>query len=108
VTADEAIDALVNVLEELVSIVPVDKSAWDAEPVIRLAAERLWITAGNVAEEYRRSAGLEPGTGPFAELAGYRNRLAYALPGDLSTDRIWADTSTDLIRILDEVREMRS
>ncbi len=42
---------------------------------------------------------------PWAELSGYRNRLAHALPGDISTDRIWADTRADLSRILAEVRD---
>ena len=36
-----------------------------------------------------------PGLEPWAELAGYRNRLAHALPGDLSSDRIWTDTTAD-------------
>lgn len=98
--SDEARAALIETLEQLGQIVPTEKSSWDAEPVVRLAVERLWITAGNVAEEYRRIAGVDVGTEPWAELAGYRNRLAHALPGDVSTDRIWADTTADLVRIL--------
>lgn len=103
-TADEALHALVETLEQLQGILPADKGGWDADLILRLAVERLWITAGNAAEEYRRAAGVEVGTEPWTELAGYRNRLAHALPGDLSTDRIWADSTADLARILGVVR----
>jgi uncharacterized protein with HEPN domain len=104
VTADEALNALIDTLQELRSILPPDKPTWDREPLVRLAVERLWITPGNAAEEYRRAADIDPGTEPWAELVGYRNRLAHALPGDLSTDRIWTDTTTDLDRILSDLR----
>jgi hypothetical protein len=95
VTGDEALSALTATVEQLREIVPANKAVWDAEPVVRLAVERLSITAGNVAEEYRRSVGIEAGVEPWAGLAAYRNRLAHALPGDLSTDRIWSDTTAD-------------
>ena len=71
---------------------------------LRLATERLWITAGNAAEEYRHAAGIEVGIEPWAELVAYRNRLAHTLPGDLSTDRIWTDSTSDLNRLLAKVR----
>lgn len=103
-TADEALNALVETLEQLQGILPADKASWDAAPLVRLAVERLWISAGNAAEEHRRAARIDAGIEPWAELCGYRNRLAHALPGDLSTDRIWADTRVDLSRILAEVR----
>ena len=74
--------------------------------MVRLAVERLWITAGNTAEEYRRVAGIDVGTEPWAELVGYRNRLAHALPGDLSSDRISADTNADIDRILVGARNL--
>jgi len=104
VTSDEALRALIATLEELRRILPGDKVNWDRDPIVRLAVERLWITAGNAADEHRRVAGLDSGMEPWAELVGYRNRLAHALPGDLSTDRIWADTTADLDRIVADVR----
>jgi uncharacterized protein with HEPN domain len=104
VTADEALTALADTLERLQDILPTEKASWDADVVARLAVERLWITAGNVAEEYRRASAVEAGVEPWAELVGYRNRLAHALPGDLSSDRIWADTTADLSGILTTVR----
>jgi len=88
VTADEALAALLETLEEIRQVLPADKQTWDSDSTVRLAVERLWIIAGNVAEEYRRVTGIATGVEPWAELAGYRNRLAHALPGDLSTDRI--------------------
>ena len=81
---------------------------WDEAPLIRLAVERLWITAGNTSEAYRRSVGLPTGVEPWAELAGYRNLLAHALPGDVSPDRVWIDTTADLERIVDDVNSRRA
>lgn len=107
-TADEALARLVETLEEIRALLPAGKPAWDADRVLRLAVERLWITAGNTAEEYRRTAGIDPGVEPWAELVAYRNRLAHALPGDLSDDRIWVDTTRDLPRIVSEVRGLLS
>jgi len=108
VTADEAFDALIETLEQLQQILPEAKTTWDTNMLVRLAVERLWITAGNAAEEYRRAVGIDPGIEPWAEMIAYRNRLAHALPGDLSTDRIWADTTADLARILAGVRSARA
>jgi uncharacterized protein with HEPN domain len=104
VTAEEALDALLLTLDQLLRILPRSKSAWDEDDAIRLAVERLWITAGNLAEAYRIDRGIAPGIEPWSELAGYRNLLAHALPGDISSDRVFADSTTDLTRILDELR----
>ncbi len=107
-TPDEALNALVETLEELQRILPPDKDTWDASPVVRLAVERLWITAGNAAEEFRRATSVDAGVEPWAELSGYRNRFAHALPGDVASDRVWADTTSDLQAILMQLRGMAS
>lgn len=105
-TDDELLSALVEVLRELQTLVPEDKTAWDQDRVTRLAAERLWITAGNLAEMYRLEAlDAGPGVEPWSELVTYRNKLSHALPGDLSSDRVYADTVADLPRLLAEVQE---
>ena len=103
-TADEVLDALVATLEQLRQILPGDKATWDTEVLVRLAVERLWITAGNLAEAYRIERGIAASVEPWSGLAGYRHLLAHALPGDLSSDRVFADTTADLGRILTEVR----
>lgn len=72
--------------------------------MVRLAVERLWITAGNLAETYRVGSGIDSGIDPWAELAGYRNLLAHALPGDVSADRVCADSTADIDRVLGQVR----
>ena len=103
-TADELLDTLVATLERLRQILPGDKATWDSEVLVRLAVERLWITAGNLAEAYRIERDIAAGVEPWSGLAGYRHLLAHALPGDLSSDRVFADTTADLSRILTEVR----
>jgi len=104
VNADEALDALIATLQQLRQIIPEDKSVWDDEILVRLAVERLWITAGNLAEMYRIEEGIAASVEPRSELAGYRNLIAHALPGDLSSDRVFADTTADPERILNDVR----
>jgi uncharacterized protein with HEPN domain len=106
VTADEALNSLIQALQQIRALMPADKAAWDDDLILRVAVERLWITAGNCAEEYRRANQIDPGVEPWAELAGYRNRLAHALPGDLSSDRIWTDTTADLEPILNELHRL--
>lgn len=101
------LDQLVEVLEQIGDLLPDDRDGWDDDVRTRLAVERLWITAGNVAEAHRITAGLDVGTGPWAELYRLRNLLAHALPGDLSSDRLWAETVTDLPRLLAEVGQHR-
>lgn len=103
-TADEALDSLIAALEQLQLILPADKNVWDEQPVTRLAVERLWITAGNLAEAYRIDQGIAVGVEPWSELVGYRHLLAHALPGDLSSDRIFADSTADVGRILADVQ----
>jgi hypothetical protein len=104
VTADEALDSLIATLEQLQRTLPADKNDWEEQPVTRLAVERLWITAGNLAEAYRIDQGIAVGVEPWSELAGYRHLLAHALPGDLSSDRVFADSTADLGRILTDAR----
>ena len=107
-TPGNTLDALIATLDQIRQVLPKDKARWDNERVVRLAVERLWITAGNLAEAYRIDRGIAAGAEPWAELAGYRNLLAHALPGDISSDRIFADSSADLDRILEQVRAARA
>ncbi|MDP8929780.1 MAG: DUF86 domain-containing protein [Actinomycetota bacterium] len=101
------VDQLVEVLEQIGDLLPDDKDVWEVDVRARLAVERLWITAGNVAEAHRITAGHQVGAEPWAELYGFRNLLAHALPDDLSPDRIWAETISDLPRLLRVVRAVR-
>ncbi|MDQ6613738.1 MAG: hypothetical protein M3083_03020 [Actinomycetota bacterium] len=105
-TASESLRALLETLGQLKQIFPKDKQTWDDQPIVQLAVERLWITAGNLAEAYRTQEGIGSGVEPWAELAGYRNLLAHALPGDISSDRVFVDAASDLDRISTHVRSL--
>lgn len=107
-TADEALDSLVAILQQLRALLPQDKDSWDERLLLQLAVERLWITAGNLAEAFRIERGIATGIYPWSELVGYRNLLAHALPGDVSSDRVFFDTASDLGRLLDDVRAQPS
>lgn len=104
-TGSEALAALITTLEQLKGLLPTDKAGWDRDAILQLAVERLWITTGNLAEVYRTKEGLSTDVDPWAELVGYRHLLAHAVPGDVSTDRVYADTTADLDRILSDLRQ---
>lgn len=107
-TTDQAVVALVATLEQIRQIFPRDKAVWDGRLLVRLAVERLWITAGNLAESCRVERGLSAGVEPWSVLVGYRHLLAHALPGDISSDRVFADTAADLETMLESVRAQMS
>jgi uncharacterized protein with HEPN domain len=104
VTGDELLDASSLRWSTSSRLVPTDKLAWDADERTPLAVERLGIETGNTAEEYRRFAHVDSAGDPWAELYEYRNRLARALPGDIDRNRVWRDTTTDIGRLLADLR----
>lgn len=99
-----SLDQLLQVLDQLQRVLPDSKAAWDAALTTQLAVERLWITAGNVAEVDRQLAGIDPGVDPWAEIVALRNRLAHALPGDIAADRIYAESVNDLAPLVADLR----
>lgn len=101
------LDALEAMLLRIEATTPPDQTAWEADELRRLAIERLWIFAGNLAEEYRSAAALGAGAEPWAELYGYRSVLAHALPDEISPDRMWHETTVALPRLLEQVRAER-
>lgn len=78
----ELLGALHTTLVRIQQMAPDSKTSWDADEVRQLAIERLWITAGSLAEAYRKVVGLSAGVEPWAELYGYRSILAHALLDD--------------------------
>ncbi len=93
------------VLMQLSVLLPSDKTVWDANQLLRLAVERLWIIAGNSAGEYRKSFDNEsPVIGPWRELYEFRSMLAHATLGELNHDRVWRESVRDLPRLLEQVR----
>lgn len=94
---------LESTLRRIEALTPSGKQVWDVDEVRRLAVERLWIAAGNLAEAYRETAELPPGVEPWAELCGFRSVLAHALPDDISSDRVGHEPTVDLPRLLEQV-----
>lgn len=76
----ELLGALHTTLVRIQQIAPESKTSWDADGVRQLTNERMWISAGNLAEAYRKIVGLPAGVEPWAELYGYRSILAHASP----------------------------
>lgn len=107
-TVDELFAALVRTLDRIAELAALGKERWDADELLRLAIQRLWITAGNYAEEYRKAAGIDLGVNPWAELYDYRCILAHHLPEELSEERVWHDTLNDVDRLRDHVRSTGS
>jgi uncharacterized protein with HEPN domain len=92
-------------LRRIADLVPGTLADWQADELLRLAIERLWITAGNLAEAHRIATGADTGADPWAELHRFRSLLAHALPGDLSDERVWYESVTDLPRLTRQVEQ---
>jgi uncharacterized protein with HEPN domain len=92
-------------LRRIADLVPGALADWQADELLRLAIERLWITAGNLAEAHRIATGVDAGADPWAELHRFRSLLAHALPGDLSDERVWYESVTDLPRLMRQVEQ---
>lgn len=107
-TPADLLDALEATLLRIETLTPSDQAAWEADELRRLAIERLWIFAGNLAEEYRNAVVLGSGVEPWAELYGYRNVLAHALPHEIASDRMWYETTVALPGVLEQVRAQRT
>lgn len=102
-TAADLLAGLFRTLEQLSRLAALGRDRYDAELLLRLAIQRLWITAGNYAETYRVAAGVEAGTPPWSELPGYRSVLAHMLPEEISDDRIWFKTVEGVGRLRAEL-----
>ncbi len=106
-TSGQVLDDVEAILMRLTVLLPEDKGAWDANELLRLAVERLWVLAGNTAEEYRQAAGLDADVAPFTELYDFRCVLAHWSRGQASPDRVWHEGVRDLPRLLEQVRAAR-
>ena len=92
---------LVEVLRQIQSLVLQGRDAFDADPRQRWSIERLWIHAGNLAND------LEPGTVPaevVADLVGVRVVYAHIWPSNLDPNRVWDDSQEihDILAQLDQ------
>lgn len=106
-SAEGLLDELEAVLLHIGVLLPTDKSVWDANELVRLSIERLWIVAGTTAEEYRKAVGFDKGARPWAELYRHRNLLAHQTLSERTPDRTWHESLRDLPRLLDQVRAAR-
>ncbi|MDP8929037.1 MAG: DUF86 domain-containing protein [Actinomycetota bacterium] len=104
----ELLSSLEATLLRIQALTPADKAAWDADDLLQLAVERLWIAAGNAAEDFCKRAAVAAGVDPWAELYGFRSVLAHALPDEVSADRVWSASVGDLPRLLEQVRAVRA
>jgi len=105
VTPDELLGGLLRTLDELADLAAHGRQRYDADVLVRLTIQRLWITAGNYAENYRVSAGLESAKSPWSDLYGYRSVLAHMLPEEINDDRVWFETVEGVRRVRAEIRD---
>ena len=93
---EEHLAELVATLERLAELVTEGKERYEAQPERRLAIQRLWIIAGECARRYCDATGVDPGIEPWSALWSYRNFLAHHVLAEISDDRVWEETITDL------------
>lgn len=98
-TAADLLAGLSRTLDHLARLAALGRDRYDADVLVRLALQRLWITAGNYAEAYRVAANVDAGVPPWSELYGYRSVLAHMLPEEISDDRVWFETVDGVERV---------
>jgi uncharacterized protein with HEPN domain len=103
VSAAELRAGLRRTLEQISDLAGLGRERYDRDLLVRLAIQRLWITAGNYAEAYRAAIGAETGTRPWSELYGYRSILAHMLPEEINDERVWFETVEGVQRLQDEL-----
>jgi hypothetical protein len=97
VTSD--LDELVEVLRRIQALVLQGRDLFDGDPRQRWSIERLWIHAGNLAND------LGPGVIPddvVGDLVGVRIVYAHIWPSNLDSNRVWED-SQEIHDILTQV-----
>lgn len=99
----ELLAGLVRTLDDLATLAALGRPRYDSDPLVRLAVQRLWITAGNYAEAYRISVGGLVAENPWSELYGYRSVLAHALPEEINDERVWFETAEGVLRLRNQL-----
>ena len=102
----DPVNELGSVLSSIARLAAEGRELFDADPRQRWSIERLWIFAGNLAEQHRRANGLPSGAEPWAELVGIRNVYAHYTPEAINPNRVWHDTIGDIDRISASVRDL--
>lgn len=105
-TAADLWACLLRTLEDLAGLAALERERYDTDLLVRLAVQRLWITAGNYAEAYRASIGAEAGEQPWSELYGYRSVLAHMLPEEINDERVWFETVEGVERLRAELANL--
>lgn len=105
--SDEDLDQLETVLARIGELVGLGRRRFDEDDLVRLSMERLWVYAGNLAERHRLDLGVGVSVEPWSELYAYRNLLAHARPGQVSGERLWQETTTDLPGLIEGIRLAR-
>jgi uncharacterized protein with HEPN domain len=98
-----AIGQLDWVLGKISDLAALGQERYDADELVRWSIERLWIFAGNLAERHRLEGDVPPGVFPWSDLVAARNVYAHYLPDQISYDRLWHDTTSDLPALRDGV-----
>ena len=101
------LDDLTEVLQAIRGLADEGKAAFDRDRRQRWSIERLWIFAGNLAERHCREKDIDDGVDPWAELIAIRNVYAHYTPHGINHERVWADTTDDLARIIAAVAEQQ-
>lgn len=66
--AAELLAGLRRALDQIAGLAGLGRDRYDADVLVRLAIQRLWITVGNYADAYRAAAGIEAGVQPWSEM----------------------------------------
>lgn len=100
----EPLAGLRRALDQLAGLTNLGRDQYDADELVRLAIQRIWINVGNHAETYRLSAGIAAGAQPWSEMYSV---LAHMLPEEINDDRVWFETVDGVERLRSELANVR-
>lgn len=101
------LDALASILDQIGQLLNRGREEYDSDPAVRLAIQRLWISAGECAHLYCAATDTEVGVEPWSSLWGYRNVLVHHLPDDIDENLVWVESSRDLTEYRDGIEAAR-
>lgn len=64
--------------------------------MVSLALQRLWIALGEAARRYCDAGSMGPGMPPWADMIGFRDKLAHLYLSEVSNQLLWEPGGRDL------------
>lgn len=92
----EALEELLRVAGHIERLHRLGRQRFDEDELVRLALQRLWIALGEAARRYCEAEGVGAGMPPWADMIGFRDKLAHLYLSEVSNQLLWEPGVKDL------------